>query len=185
VRVPTDIDVPEFVKGEFTDFYPRVFETHRSEHGEDAVYQEYAWVVIPSRPNCDPCTAPVLTPEELRALGAYWVGQGLRPQADLFLTRLHLRYDAKHFPEDLLFHETGDRENWQARYVIHHPYPGKEECEEQKAYLVSVWERRKKEAANYAYLTGADESAVRQRMGVRDDWSVGEETLNWWERIWR
>jgi len=185
VRVPTDVYVPEFVKGEFADFYPRVFETHRSEHGEDAVYQEYAWVVIPSRPNCDPCTAPVLTPEELRALGAYWVGQGLRPQADLFLTRLHLRYDAKHFPEDLLFHETGDRENWQARYIIHHPYAGNEECEERKAYLLSVWERRKKEAANYAYLTGADEVAVRQRMGVRDDWSAGEETLNWWERLWR
>ena len=54
-----------------------------------------------------------------------------------------------------------------------------------KPYLLSLWERRKSEAANYASLTGVEESVARQRMGARDDWSLGEETLNWWERIWR
>jgi hypothetical protein len=105
--------------------------------------------------------------------------------ADVFLTRLHLRYDTRHFPEDLVLHETGDRVNWQARYVIHHAYAGNDECPERKAYIKSLWQRRKNEATNYAMLTGADEGAVRQRMGVRDDWSQGDEALNWWERIWR
>ena len=185
VLMPTDIDVPEFVKGEFTAFYPRLFDSYRSQQGEDVVFQEYAWVIVPTRPNCDPCTAPVLMPEELRGLGAFWVSQGIQPLPDVFLTRLHLRYDARHFSEDLQLHETGDRENWQARYVIHHPYPGTEECEQRKPYLLKVWERRRQEAANYASLTGAEEKEVRQRMGVRDDWSTGEETLNWWERLWR
>ncbi|HLQ67709.1 MAG TPA: DUF2330 domain-containing protein, partial [Candidatus Limnocylindrales bacterium] len=55
VRMPTDLDVPEFVKGEFVSFYPLLFDNMRRKEGEDVVFQEYAWVVIPSRPNCDPC----------------------------------------------------------------------------------------------------------------------------------
>src|SRR6267142_6943867 len=113
--MPTGVDVPEFVKDEFASFYPQLFNTYRRQQGEDVVFQEYAWVVIPSRPNCDPCTAPVLSPEELRGLGAYWVSREGGPTPDVFLTRLHLRYDAAHFPEDLLLHETGDRVSWQAR----------------------------------------------------------------------
>jgi len=185
VRMPTDIDVPEFVKGEFTSFYPQLFDNYRREQGEGVIFMEYAWVVTPSRPNCDPCTAPVLTPEELRGLGAFWIARDNQPPREVFLTRLHVRYDAQHFPEDLVLHETGDRRNWQARYVIHHPYPGNEECAERGPYLKTVWARRAKEAANYAMLTGADEGTVRKRMDVRDDWSYGDETIDWWERIWR
>ena len=81
--------------------------------------------------------------------------------------------------------ETGDQANWQARYVIHHPYQGDQECPERKPYFQKVWERRKSEASNYAMLTGADEGDVRQRMGVHDDWSQGEEGLSWWEKVWK
>jgi len=185
VRMPTDMDVPEFVKGEFTQFYPLLFANQRRKVGDGALFLEYAWAVSPARATCDPCTGPNLTPEELRGLGAYWISAEGAPQPDVFLTRLHVRYDATNFPEDLLFHETGDRQNWQARYVIHHPYPGHDECAERKAYLKKVWERRRNEAANYAFLTGAVEETVRRRMGVREDWSAGEEALNWWERLWR
>jgi len=185
VRMPTDVNVPEFVKGDFAAFYPLLFTNERRHEGEDALYLEYAWAVSPVRATCDPCTGPNLTPDELRGLGAYWISTQGYPMNDVFLTRLHVRYDAQHFPEDLLFHETGDRQNWQARYVIHHPYPGNEECDQRRAYLKSVWERRRSEAANYAKLTGTDEASVRRRMGVRDDWSSGEEALNWWERLWR
>ena len=38
------------------------------------------------------------------------------------LTRLHVRYTANTFPEDLMFTQTKDRQNWQARYVIQQPY---------------------------------------------------------------
>jgi hypothetical protein len=185
VRMPTDVDVPEFVKEEFVDFYPRVFVHQRRKNGDDVVFLEYAWAVSPIRPTCDPCTGPNLSPGELRGLGAYWIAVDGMSRADAFLTRLHIRYDARHWPEDLLLHETGDRQNWQARYVIHHPYPGNEECAERKPYLQSVWKRRQSEAANYAALTGADADHVRRRMGVHANWSAGEEAINWWERIWR
>jgi hypothetical protein len=184
VRVPTDIDVPEFVKGEFVQFYPKLFDEQRGKAGHDVVFLEYAWAVSPVIATCDPCTGPNLTPEELRGLGAFWIAREGYPRPDAFLTRLHLRYDAKNWPEDLVLHETGDRVNWQARYVIHHPYQGNDECPERKAYTKKVWERRKNEATNYAMLTGADQAGVRQRMGVRDDWSQGDEGRSWWERIW-
>ena len=43
---------------------------------------------------------------------------------DVFLTRLHVRYDAAHFPEDLVFQETADRTNFQGRYVLRHEWKG-------------------------------------------------------------
>ena len=38
------------------------------------------------------------------------------------LTRLHVRYTANTFPEDLMFTQTKDRQNWQTRYVVQNPY---------------------------------------------------------------
>ncbi len=47
------------------------------------------------------------------------------PEAQpVVLTRLHLRYTANTFPEDLMFTQTKDRQNWQARYVVQNPYEG-------------------------------------------------------------
>jgi hypothetical protein len=34
---------------------------------------------------------------------------------------MHLRYDANSFPEDLVLLETGDRANFQGRYVLRYP----------------------------------------------------------------
>ena len=47
---------------------------------------------------------------------------------DVFVTRLHVRYDAAHFPEDLVFQETADRANFQGRYVLRHPWKGDASC---------------------------------------------------------
>jgi len=186
VRVPTDQDVPEFVKEDFPGFYRVLFANEEQKEGEDAVFLEYAWVVVPYRPTCDPCTAPYLSPAELRSLGAYWIARepAIAP-GEAVLTRLHLRYDARHFPEDLQLQETADRSNWQARYVIHHPYRGSDECPELAAYREGVRDRRSKEAKSYCDLTGADLNATRNKMAVLDDWSEPDEALHWWERLWR
>ena len=53
---------------------------------------------------------------------------------DVFVTRLHVRYDAAHFPEDLIFQETGDRQNFQSRYVLRHPWKGSDKCAETVSY---------------------------------------------------
>ena len=183
VRVPTDLDIPEFVKPEFPDFYRKVFDRQLERERKTAIFLEYCWNIVPNQPSCDPCTAPYLRPEELRTLGAFWISAQGEPVSAV-LTRLHLRYDRAHFPEDLQFQVTADRENYQARYVLHHPYRGTDECPELKAYHRSLWDRRKKEAENYCDLTGAAVDGVRTRMGVADDWSAPYETASWWERIW-
>ena len=41
-----------------------------------------------------------------------------------------------HFPEDLVFQETGDRANFQGRYVLRHPWAGGDACEAARRYLV-------------------------------------------------
>ena len=48
--------------------------------------------------------------------------------SNVFVTRLHVRYDGAHFPEDLVFQETGDRANFQGRYVLRHAWTGNETC---------------------------------------------------------
>lgn len=185
VRLPTGIDVPEFVKPGFPDFYRTLFTKQHEREGKEAVFLEYCWNVVPNTPSCDPCTAPYLRAEELRSLGAFWISAGTPDPGSAVLTRLHLRYDAEHFPEDLVFQVTADRENWQARYVLHHPYAGTDECSEMAAYHRTVWDRRRKEAENYSDLTGARIEDVRARMGVAADWSASYETATWWERIWK
>ncbi len=185
VRLPTGIDVPEFVKGEFPDFYRLLFADQHAKASGSAIFLEYAWVVVPNAPSCDPCTAPYLTPPELRSLGAFWITAGPGPPGDAVLTRLHLRYDTRHFPEDLQLQVTADRENWQARYVLHHPYRGQDECPALAAYRQGVWERRRKEAENYCSLTGARFDGIRAKMGVDEKWSEPNEGLIWWERLWR
>jgi len=185
VRVPTDVDIPEFVRPEFTSFYRTVFDKRYDREGKSAIFLEYCWNIIPNQPSCDPCTAPYLRPEELRTLGALWITtQGPDAPGSAVLTRLHLRYDKDHFPEDLAFQVTADRENWQARYVLHHPYAGTDECPQLAAYRRTVWDRRKKEAENYCDLTGARLEDVRQRMGVAADGSTTAESATWWERLW-
>jgi hypothetical protein len=185
IRVPTDLDIPEFVKPDFPEFYRRLFTRQHERAGKDAIFTEYCWNIVPNQPSCDPCTAPYLRPEELRSLGAFWISPTANPPGEAVLTRLHLRYDREHFPEDLQFQVTADRENWQARYVLHHPYSGTEECPQLAAYLRTVWDRRHKEAVNYCDLTGDRMAEVRTRMGVGANWSVPYESANWWEKIWK
>ena len=183
LRVPTDTDIPEFVKPEFPDFYRKLFDLQHEAAGRSAIFTEYCWNVVPNQPSCDPCTAPYLRPEELRTLGAFWISaQG--PPGSAVLTRLHLRYDRDHFPEDLQFQVTADRQNWQARYVLHHPYQGQDECPQLAHYRRTVWERRRNEAVNYCELTGSEMRDVKLRMGVGENWAKPVETASWWERIW-
>ena len=74
---------------------------------------------------CDPCAADPLSFEELRSLDVFWSnktspdfnpGRGRRPvmppmggARDVFVTHMHVRSDARHFPGDLLLQETADR----------------------------------------------------------------------------
>jgi hypothetical protein len=141
-----------------------------------AVFTEYAWDMA----WCDPCAADPLSRQELRGLGVFWVapGDSRGGGSEVFLTRLHVRYDAAHFPEDLAFQETADRTNFQARYVLRHPFAGELSCDG-LPYLESVRKRQEEEAKNLASLTGWPLAGIRRAMKLDEN---GEET--WWRKIW-
>jgi len=181
VKLPTGMDLPIFVKEEFSDFYRDMFtEQVRRERGR-AVFLEYAWNMA----WCDPCAADPLSREQLQELGVFWLdGSGGQAQ-DVFVTRLHVRYDRKRFPEDLIFQETADNANFQARYVLRHPWTGDESCSAADSYHESLPTRWQTEAETLAGLTGWSIDAVREAMADGEAWLASRPVDQpWWKRIW-
>ncbi|HUP48371.1 MAG TPA: DUF2330 domain-containing protein [Thermoanaerobaculia bacterium] len=192
VKLPSNVDVPLFVGDEFGDFYRALFARQVAEHDMRAVFLEYAWDMA----WCDPCAADPLSAAELRDLGVWWtptrvpepqprrgapiVPPGPAPQ-DVFVTRLHLRYDGASFPEDLVFQQTGDRSNFQGRYVMRHPWTGSDECEAATTYRRQLAERQEADARRLAELTGWELAEIRRRMELRGNPAPER---SWWERLW-
>ena len=103
----------------------------------------------------------------------------------MYLTRLHVRYDAENFPEDLVFQETGDRSNFQGLYVLHHPWQGGSSCTAAEDYFRSLAHRRDGEAQNLAHLTGWDVSEIRKKMQIGPVAVTSPINETWWEKIWK
>jgi hypothetical protein len=190
VKLPTGMDLPLYIKGIFADFYRAMFDQQVKGEGMRAVFQEYAW----DMGWCDPCAADPLSNEELRKLGVFWAedgagptgrkGRGPRGPQNVFVTRLHLRYDAQHFPEDLVFQETGDRSNFQGRYVLRHPWTGKGDCPAAKVYQEGLAKRQKTEAETLATLTGWELADIYKRMGLNQTGSETKTAKKWYQKIW-
>ena len=176
VKVPSDVDVPIFVKDDFGGFYRALFSQQVRREGGTAVFLEYAW----NTSGCDPCAADPPTRQELRSLGAFWQGaDASAAPSDVFLTRLHVRYDVRHFPEDLVLQETADQATFQGRYVLRHPYGGPISCGAE-SYRRELDRRHEKEATTLASLTGWGIQKIRSRMGLGAEVSAPK----WYEKIW-
>jgi hypothetical protein len=103
---------------------------------------------------------------------------------DVFVTRLHVRYDRADFPEDLVFQETGDRQNFQGRYVLRHPWDGAERCDAAREYRRQLPVRLDREAQTLASLTGWPIADIRERMRLPRQAESPARELRWWERLW-
>jgi len=169
VKIPSDIDVPLYVKNEFGPFYKALFERAVARENMQAVFVEYAWDMA----WCDPCAADPMSNKQLVELGARWIGSDDDTAfsasrrgggSDAFVTRLHVRYDAKSFPEDIVFIETKDRSNFQGRYVQHHPWRGEASCQAASVYKDKLAARFAREADDLADLTGWSRSEIAARM---------------------
>ena len=187
VKLPTGMDLPVYVKDEFPSFYRAMFDEQVKRERMETVFTEYAW----DMGWCDPCAAQPLSPEELRHLGVFWLTDGPGPipmripqpgGTNVFVTRLHVRYDARHFPEDLVFQETGDRTNFQGRYVLRHPWTGGESCEAALQYRRDLARRQEQEVRTLASLTGWPIAEIRAKAPVG---SGGEQApKTWWRQLW-
>ncbi|MGH7820498.1 MAG: DUF2330 domain-containing protein, partial [Candidatus Binatia bacterium] len=190
VKLPTGTELPVHVKDEFSDFYRAMFAEQVKREKMRAVFTEYFW----NMGWCDPCAADPLSTDELRRLGVFWLDESRDPgrimpwprpapggPAPVMVTRLHVRYSPDTFPEDLVFQETRDQENYQARYVLRHAWKGSEgECSAAEAYLRQLRDRQEKEAAALAELTGWDVADIRRKMSL----GAPRAPKSWWEDLW-
>lgn len=184
VKLPTGMDIPVYVKNKFKDFYLAMFDEQVKKENMKTVFLEYAWDMN----WCDPCAADPLSTEELIDLGVFWMDDDPNKRnsglaRNVFVTRLHVRYDAEHFPEDLIFQETGDRANYQGRYVLRHPWKGDATCDSVKDYEIQVRQRQEQEARILASLTGWDIEGIRSKMGIYD--LPISDNQKWWQKLWR
>ena len=163
VEIPSNKNIPTFIKNKFGEFYTDVFGRAHRREGRNAVFIEYAWDLSGSNfVKCDPCatTPPVLA--DLQEAGVFWAERrrnnswgGSEYDGEIFFTRMHVRYNRRTFPQDLLFQVTPNKASFQARYIMTHPATGSLECEAAQQYLKGLVERRKKELSELASLTGS------------------------------
>ena len=106
--------------------------------------------------------------------------------SDVFVTRLHVRYDGAHFPEDLVFQETANRENFQGRYVLRHAWTGGDTCPAATEYRRTLGPRFEKEAQTLASLTGWSIEDIRKKIGTPAGVTPQPGPAEaWWQRIWK
>ena len=175
VKVPSETEIPVFVKNEFSDFYRAMFQTAYDREDRKVVFMEYAWDMS----NCDPCSAEPLSQAELKQAGVFWLDNpdsdampqpsgGFRPNrfpsSSVFITRLHVRYTRDKFPEDLVFQETGNRNLFQGRYVLRHAFTGEPKCQAAYQYRRSLPRQFEQQAQNLARLTGWNIQDIRKKL---------------------
>jgi hypothetical protein len=146
-EIPSDVNVPVFVAQVFPQFYRAMFDRAA---GNAGAFLEYAWDMA----WCDPCADDPLTLAEFQELGVSWLRKADVATPNVFVTRLHIRYGPDGFFEDLKFAVTDDRENFQGRYVMNHPFKGEITCDDGKTYVSDTRARIKEEAALLRKLTG-------------------------------
>ena len=187
VEVPSNTDIPLFIKDEFGPFYSELFQRSYDQRGRNVTFLEYAWDLR----GCDPCAADPPSLDEMRQAGIFWLEDDLEPwEFNVFITRLHVRYTRDKFPEDLTFQETNNRRLFQGRYVMHQTFANANEqaCiarqmdsyggtlsdgeieylrQLNQNYVVhTVPERFERESKNLARLTGRDLSTIRRRISA-------------------
>lgn len=159
VQMPTDRNVPTFVKDHFGKFYTSLYKENIRKEGYNNVYLEYAWDLSgQNQVKCDPCPSAPPLYSEIAESGVNWLqtnrGNGYTGQ--LYFTRLHVTYNRNDFPQDLVFQETSNRAQFQCRYILNHPAPYVEYCAEWANYQDEKIQSRRKELRELAALTGWD-----------------------------
>jgi hypothetical protein len=156
-RIPSNVNLPTFVRDVFGQFYKDTFEKAAT---RNTVMTEYAWDMA----WCDPCAADPLSSNELKELGVSWLKGSENAGQDVFVTRMHFQYDKRSFNEDLGLKVTRDRENFQGRYVMNIPFTGNVSCEAGQSYVLDKRRELRKEAVTLQNLTDWNPREVEKRI---------------------
>ncbi len=182
LKLPSNMDLPVYIKEDFAHFYTALFDKQVEKHAMKAVFTEYFW----NMGWCDPCAANPLSPQELKSLGVFWLDKSTQRQrrgVPVQVTRLHVRYSPDTFPEDLMFQETSDTQNFQGRYVLRHAWQGTpEQCPAAKKYFDNLATRQQQEASTLAELTGWELNTIHQKMNLTPPQQTTQ--AQWWRGLW-
>ena len=157
VKINSNETIPLFVKEKFGKFYVDLFEKAHRKEGKEAIFLEYAWNISPQfrGAKCDPCVGPPPIFTDLVKAGVDWAVDGTNTaSAEVFFTRLHVRYSKATHPRDLEFQVTPNKNHFQARYILTNRATGDLACEEGQKYCAKVVKERVKELDNLHSLTG-------------------------------
>jgi hypothetical protein len=182
-RLPEALEVPDFIRGDFTRFERDLFARAAQREGLGVVFTEHFWPIT----WCDPCASRSLTLDELRGLGVSDTpaGGNAAPGAPVYITRLHAKYDRASFPEDLVLQATSDHTPWQSRAILRPEWRGDCGCEQGRHYVASLPARRQSQALALANSAGWNLAATRARMGVDDTWRRRDEPHpDRWDMRW-
>jgi len=165
VKMPSDRNVPIFIKDHFGKFYTDLYKENIRREGYDNIFLEYAWDLSGQNSvKCDPCPSQPPLYNEITEAGVNWLQSGgwSGYTGQLFFTRLHVTYNRRDFPQDLIFQETPNREQFQCRFILNHPAPYVNDCPEWGSYQEQKIQSRKNELRELANLTGWDVSRYRE-----------------------
>jgi hypothetical protein len=212
VKLPANLDLPVHIRSDFKSFYKAMFDQAAQRENYKVVFTEYFWdmswcdpcaadplsqeelrkagvwwVNAPREdappsfvPGPTPTTMPMPVPPPRVIPRPRPMPGGAQP---VMLTRLHMRYTRDTFPEDLMFTQTNDRQNWQTRYVLRHPFKGEANCPEGARYFAEVARRQEQEAKQLASLTGWDLADIRKKMDIKQP-AKNEGGNEWWRNLW-
>ncbi len=171
-KIPSNKNIPTFVEDRFGQFYIDLFKKAYKRNGKNSVFLEYSWDISSSNyVKCDPCATTPPNYSELKDAGIFWVNEntyrgGSNYEGELFITRLHVKYDREHFPQDLFFQTTPNKENFQGRYIMQQAVKEYLDCPEAQKYYKEVINRHENELDELAYLTGWDVSEYNEYVNM-------------------
>ncbi len=193
-KLPSNLELPTYIKDEFSTFYKDMFSHQVQEDQMKSVWLEYAWDMN----WCDPCAADPLKNSELKELGVFWLKDDRKEknqkrrilpsppfpgkQKNVFVTRLHLRYNANNFPDDLQFQVTSDRQNFQGRYILRNKWTGSDQCEMATRYRKELPKQVAKEAQNLHDITGWDLKKIHAKLEFKPAKENNKD--KWWKKLW-
>jgi hypothetical protein len=165
-------EIPSWIKHNFGEFYQAVFQKAYEQAGKSVAFLEYAGAMSPKA--CDPCSMNLQEAgelmENLDKTGVFW-------SSDTYVSRLHIRYNATTFPQDLEFKTIGLEEMrsrlrsehklalnrtgvlFQARYVIRDP-----KGTPMGMSGLKYWWNDRKTTENLAQLTGWNKTEIQQKL---------------------
>ena len=178
-ELPTGMDLPPHLKGDFPDFVRAMFGRQVERHDMSTVFTEYAWEAS----TCDPCPGPPLTAQEMRQLGRVLdrrrrSGRHLRDPAPRPLRRVALPRGPG-VPGDRRPHAVPGPLRAAPSVERHQRLP--------RGPSLSRRARRaaRAEARALADLTGWRLGDIRSKMAVNAEWVAPSDGYRWWDGLWR